>query len=322
MQGLQWLLSAQDTNEPHPDFCSLKWWTLQINQHTYNLLLDRSSARDRALIRCLTDRHANTWLQPCPTENLGLRLIPAEYSILSKFQLGEPILPPDSEPVCAACGDSADVYGDHSLCCPKGGLIQRHTAIASQLWRTCTATGIRVRPEVSLDNRTRPADLLLSHWQGGGPCAVDVAVVHPLAPSTPVTAVKDGSEAIAAMERVKFVKYADACRESNLQFIPFVLFTFGKLGGEGDRFWQHLASSFRPNDPDFDTDIPLGTLYMQQLQMVLRREVARMLLQGQAGHSSNDNVSVNPALDDLLDDYARLETGTLPPRPQEGGVAQ
>ena len=60
VQGLQWLLSAQDTNEPHPDFCSLKWWTLQINQHTYNLLLDRSSARDRALIRCLTDRHANT----------------------------------------------------------------------------------------------------------------------------------------------------------------------------------------------------------------------------------------------------------------------
>ena len=80
-----------------PIFCSLKWWSLQINQHTYHLLLNRSSARDRALFRCLTDRHTNTWLQPCPTENLGLRLTPAEYTALSKLHLGtsaSPSLPP------------------------------------------------------------------------------------------------------------------------------------------------------------------------------------------------------------------------------------
>ena len=162
--------------------------------------------------------------------------------------------------VCGACGEAADVFGDHSLCCRKGGLIQRHTAIASQLWRICTAAGIQARPEVSLEDRTRPADLLLSHWQGGGPCAVDVAVVHPLAPSAPVCGVKDGGEAVAAMERVKIAKYAVACRESNIRFIPFVLSTFGKLGGDGDRFYQHLASSFRPNDPDFDSDKQLGAL--------------------------------------------------------------
>ena len=164
----------------HADFCSLKWWSLQINNHTYNMLLDRSSARDRALIRCLTDRHANSWLQPCPTENLGLRLIPAEYTVLSKLHLGVPLFPSDSAADCAGCGEPADIFGDHFLCCQKGGLIQRHTAIASQFWRICTAAGIQARPEVALDNRTRPADLLLSHWQGGGPCAVDVAVVHPL----------------------------------------------------------------------------------------------------------------------------------------------
>ena len=69
--------------------------------------------------------------------------------------------------------------------------------------------------------------------------------MHPLVPSAPVCGVKDGSEAIAEMERVKFAKYADACRGSHMQFIPFVLSTFGKLGGEGDRFFQHLASCFR-----------------------------------------------------------------------------
>ena len=35
---------------------------------------------------------------------------------------------------------------------------------------------------------------------------------------------------------------------SNIQFIPFVLSIFGKLGGEGDHF-QHLASCFRPARP-------------------------------------------------------------------------
>ena len=79
---------------------------------------------------------------------------------------------------------------------------------------------------------------------------MDVAVVHPLAPSAPVCGVKDGSEAIAGMERVKFAKYADAYRESNIRFLPFVLSTFGKLGGEGDRFFQHLASGFRLAGPD------------------------------------------------------------------------
>ena len=51
---------AKTTTRPKPDFFSLKRWSLQNNQHIYNLLLDRSSARDRGLARCLTDRHANT----------------------------------------------------------------------------------------------------------------------------------------------------------------------------------------------------------------------------------------------------------------------
>ena len=49
--------------------------------------------------------------------------------------------------------------------------------------------------------------------------------------------------AVAGRERVKFAKYADACRETNIRFIPFVLSTFGQPGGEEeDRFFQHLAS--------------------------------------------------------------------------------
>ena len=240
---------------------------------------------------------------PVPNESLGLRLIPAEYTALSKLCLGEPLLPPDADITCGACGEPADIFGDHFLCCRKAGLVQRHRAIISQLWHIVKAAGHRAEVEVSLDGRTRPADLLLPHWQGGGPCAIDAAIVHPLAPSIPVHRVKDGSEAVVGMERIKLAKYSECCRESKVQFVPFVLSTFGKLGGESDRFYQHLAACFRPADTDFDSDRDLGSLYMQQLQVVLKREVARMLLQGQAGYSSSDVTVEQPLLADLVDDY-------------------
>ena len=98
---------------------------------------------------------------------------------------------------------------------------------------------------------------------------------------------------------------------------PFVLSTFGKLGCEENRFFQHLSSGFRSADPDFDTDQHLGALYMQQLQMVLHREVARMLLQGQAGYASADDDCEPSAYNNLLDDYVRMgaDSGPSPPGP-------
>ena len=47
-----------------------------------------------------------------------------------------------------------------------------------------------------------------------------------------------------------------------------------------------------------------------------------MLLQGQAGYSSPDDVSEHLALDDLLDDHVRLDTGLCPLRPQASGTNQ
>ena len=108
------------------------------------------------------------------------------------------------------------------------------------------------------------------------------------------------------MDRIKLAKYSECCRESNVQFVPFVLLTFGKLGGEGDRFYQNLVAFFRHADPDFDSDRDLGSLYMQQLQVVLKRDVARMLLQGEAGYSSSDVTAEQPMPADLVDDYDRL----------------
>ena len=59
---------------------------------------------------------------------------------------------------------------------------------------------------------------------------------------------------------------------------------------------------------------------MQQLQIVLKREVARMLLQGQAGYSSTDSPTAQPFLMELVDDCDRLEgpcpDGNIDAQPQ------
>ena len=89
------MLSAPTATNRPSDFRSLKWWSMQINQHRYNLLVDRSNVHDHALILCLTNRHVNAGLQPCPTESLGL--IPAEYTVLSKRHLCKTLFPADSE---------------------------------------------------------------------------------------------------------------------------------------------------------------------------------------------------------------------------------
>ena len=168
------------------------------------------------------------------------------YDFLLKWWLGQPQLPVTEQHVCGSCGEPQDVYGDHMLSCRKAGLIQRHTAIVQQLWHQSTAAGIQAVPEVSLDGRTRAADLLLSHWKGGGPCALDVAVVHPLAPSLPARSVKTGMEAIDHMVHVKVTKYGQSCNESKVSFLPFVLSTFGQLGADADHYCRHLASGLRP----------------------------------------------------------------------------
>ena len=285
-QALSWLTANQFSQAHHDDFCSFRWWSQQIRKRDYDLLFDEATGRDRARLRCITDTSAGSWLVPCPVENLGLQLTPSEFTILLKWWLGISLLPlddlDDPNVGCPSCGEAIDVYGDHFLCCRKGGMIQRHSAVVEHLWNICANL------EVSLTGRTRPADILLTHWKGAGPCAIDVAVVHPLAPSNNVANVKTGMEAVQDMERVKIQKYSRECAESNVTFVPFVLSTFGMLGSDAGQFFHHLTSAFRLSGSSDIEGSDVAFLYMSQLQITLKRQIARMLLQGTSGLGPTD----------------------------------
>ena len=74
----------------------------------------------------------------------------------------------------------------------------------------CRAAGLSATLEVAITGQERPADLLIPHWRGGGPLAVDVSVVHSLVPSTSVSTVKTGEEAIRRKQQAKLTNNATA----------------------------------------------------------------------------------------------------------------
>ena len=261
----------------HEDFCSLRWWSEQLFSYDKSTLVEKASGRDRARLCCLNE-FSLAWLNVCPTAANGLRLQPSEFCVLNKLYLGEPILPLNTALSCEACAESMDAFGDHLLCCRKSGFIQRHQTIVQQLWHFCNTAGFNATCEVSVSGRARHADILLSHWQGRWPCAIDVSVVHPLAPSIPCHTIKTGREAVDSMERVKHSKYDQCCNESNTTLVPFVLSTFGHFGAEAERVFHGVTGALRRRAM-IDDDCCERSRCRQQLLIGLNREIARQLLQ-------------------------------------------
>ena len=84
---------------------------------------------------------------------------------------------------------------------------------------------------------------------------------------------------IKQAEAAKITQYDSVCCQSNIEFKPFVLSTFGKLGSEAAALFEDLVK-LQP-ESQLDTD-DKASQYQQQLQLALKREIARMLLQGQS----------------------------------------
>ena len=143
-----------------------------------------------------------------------------------------------------------------------------------------SATGTRVDTEVMVSNGSRPADLLLHHWKGGGPAAVDVSVTHPLCPSLPYHRLQNGHDSANKVESEKHTHYDSQCSADHIKFFPFVLTTFGSMGSETARLFSEIITLHYPSDSTPKEQDKIYHQYQSQLQVRLKRDIARMLLQG------------------------------------------
>ena len=141
-----------------------------------------------------------------PSLRLNLHLEPAEFQIAVKWWLGIAVT---DIPVCSFCPSQAlDPLGHHALTCEHGGdVVSRHNRLRDVLLESCrrACLGPQVEAGSGLgheEHRTRPADILIPHWDLGKPAALDLTVTSTLNSSTLMEAgVTNGSAALAAEVR-------------------------------------------------------------------------------------------------------------------------
>ena len=152
----------------------------KIEDHDLCVLLDKVSLPDNACLLSISSPHAAAWLSVIPSLRLSLHLEPAESPIAVEWWLGIAVT---DNPVCSFCPSHAlDPLGHHALTC-KHRL--RHSRLRDVLLESCrrACLGPQVEAGSGLGHeghRTRPADILIPHWDLGKPAALDLTVTSML----------------------------------------------------------------------------------------------------------------------------------------------
>ena len=140
-----------------------KWWASAIHEARYSAMERSASLRDRCRLACQKGPLATGWLKAIPSRGSRMEMRDGDYISCLRFWLGLPlmVLPNGAFAKCPACGDPADVFGDHFLCCRMNGLAERHNALRDEILDVCNKSGIPARAEQGCFEDTRDANLLL-----------------------------------------------------------------------------------------------------------------------------------------------------------------
>ena len=198
---------------------------------------------DKAHLLSISSPHAAAWLSVIPSLRLNLHLEPAEFQIAVKWWLGIAVI---DIPVCSFCPSHA--LGHHALTCKhRGDVVSRHNRLRDVLLESCRLACLGPQVEVGSGlehegHRTRPADILIPHWDLGKPAALDLTVTSTLNSSTLMEAgVTSGSAALAAEVRKHNANDAK-CSELGWSCIPIAVETYGCWGAEAMQTLSCLAS--------------------------------------------------------------------------------
>jgi hypothetical protein len=80
------------------------------------------------------------------------------------------------------------------------------------------------------------------------------------------------------VEKMKCDRYDDSCAQEGVRFSPFVLTTFGTPGPLTQTFFKDLVNLLVPPGSSKQQATYVQQQYMQQLQLRLKRDIARVLL--------------------------------------------
>ena len=181
---VSWAGDHQRVLQADPECARQKWWTAALGRKRMEELVAVVPPRDQARILEQQKGVGSAFMSVPPSIPLRTFLSPEQYRLGLRWWLGLPLVPEDETPLsCPGCGAEADRFGDHVLCCRENNYHRRHDAVVEALNNALIISGQGVQKEVRVpgteeDPNLRPADLLLSSWQGGKDTAVDVTVRH------------------------------------------------------------------------------------------------------------------------------------------------
>ena len=162
-----------------------------------NDLFDAALCADKARLLSTSSPHVSAWLTVVPSDSLDLHLQPHLFQTAIRWWLGiSHTASPEGNPlVCPLCPDKAlDTLGHHCITCNCGGdVTNRHNMLRNALFSTFRHASLSAHLEVGcgwgLDkSNTRPADILVSNWDGSASAAFDISVTSPLNSSLVVEA--------------------------------------------------------------------------------------------------------------------------------------
>ena len=145
---------------------------------------------------------------------------------------------------CPDCNAQGVGRGFHAVTCVgSGGHTRGHNALRDTLALILADLGISVAKEQGLNDGSGlvPADLLVSTWAQGKPCAIDVSIVV----SAELTTRGGSSIRSAEDDRAasKMHKYKGLCTTKQWNYQPFVADVYGALSSQARTLLSHYMDS-------------------------------------------------------------------------------
>ena len=199
----------------------------------------RNSRQDKQRMTSCSARNAGAWIMAVPQAPV-VTLSDSDYCYAARHRLG--LHPQHDLPPKCVCGESLRDDPAHFHSCPRlmpRAITARHDALVQVVASMFKRAGGMVTIEVKCEGETRirpDIEIILPDRS----LLVDVAVVHPAAPSRRSQAVLAAARDI---ENAKSAKYRAAASERGASFLAFIAESYGALGNQAGEVLKLLNNT-------------------------------------------------------------------------------
>ena len=200
-----------------------------------------------------------------------------EFRLAAKWWLGLPVCAPQPDTTCTLCGEAADAFGDHWLCCSSSLITKRHNELRDTLASFLREHSFPCATEVTIGSKERPADIALDGFDSR-PLAIDLTISHPLKPSQSRD-LELAQKYLHRKEESKINKYSTLCASAGWVFQPVAFHPWGGSGPMTKAFLDRLTRRVAGDRTGFSRSLLISSFW-QQMGSCLMKSIVHQLQTG------------------------------------------